>query len=77
MQEFVDYSLNSGLIYPLFHRHISYMLENSIKRKAGESRYRSSMYDTDVLLDRTLLNSLASHASVLNYLEEDGWLTWR
>ncbi|BGP43323.1 tRNA dihydrouridine synthase [Rhodotorula kratochvilovae] len=53
IQEFLRLSTSHGLIYPLFHRHVSYMLE---------SRFRTRR-------DRILFNSLTSYAGVIDWLE--------
>ncbi|ORY86028.1 hypothetical protein BCR35DRAFT_289912 [Leucosporidium creatinivorum] len=55
ISEFTRLSTSLGLIYPLFHRHVSYMLESHLPRKR----------------DRTYFNSLSSHAGVMDYLEEE------
>nr|CRX79104.1 hypothetical protein ls5930a1_00130 [Leucosporidium scottii] len=59
--EFTRLSTSLGLIYPLFHRHVSYMLESHLPRKR----------------DRTYFNSLSSHAGVMDYLEEEMGLDLR
>ncbi|KAM0748026.1 FMN-linked oxidoreductase [Meredithblackwellia eburnea MCA 4105] len=52
---FSHLSTTSGLIFPLYHRHISYMLESHFVKKR----------------DRVYFNSLPSHASVLDYLKDE------
>ncbi|GAA5973588.1 hypothetical protein JCM11641_007138 [Rhodosporidiobolus odoratus] len=58
VQSFVQHSTSLGLLYPLFHRHMSYMLESSFVNKK----------------ERILFNSLASYAGVVDWLDERGWL---
>ena len=55
-QEFVRLATAHGLIFPLFHRHVSYMLE---------SRFRTRW-------DRIAFNALTSYAGVLDWLEDEG-----
>ncbi|GAA5923292.1 hypothetical protein JCM3775_007494 [Rhodotorula graminis] len=55
VQEFVRLSTAHGLIFPLFHRHTSYMLE---------SRFRTRR-------DRIAFNGLTSYAGVLDWLEAE------
>ncbi|GAA6005256.1 tRNA dihydrouridine synthase [Rhodotorula paludigena] len=57
IQEFVRLSTAHGLIFPLFHRHMSYMLETAYFRTRK---------------DRIAFNALASYAGVLDWLEEEG-----
>ncbi|BGP58095.1 hypothetical protein JCM8202_006203 [Rhodotorula sphaerocarpa] len=58
VQRFVQHATAYGLIFPLFHRHVSYMLE---------SRFASRR-------DRIFFNSLSSYAGVLDWLDEEGLL---
>lgn len=60
-QEFTRISTACGLIYPLFHRHVSYMLESHLPKKR----------------ERTYFNSLTSHAAVFDFLEEEMGLDLR
>lgn len=53
-QRFLDISTSTSLIFPLFHRHVSYMLEHLFVNKA----------------ERTFFNSLISHAAVMDWLDE-------
>lgn len=59
VEEFLEISTRTGLIYPLFHRHVSYMIESRLARRR----------------DRVFFNSLESHAGVLDWLEGEmpGW----
>lgn len=57
-QRFVRSSVSYGLIFPLFHRHVSYMLESRFTQRK----------------DRTYFNSLASYAGVLDWLDQEGLL---
>ncbi|KAI5480537.1 tRNA-dihydrouridine synthase 4 [Pseudohyphozyma bogoriensis] len=54
IEEFANLATSTGLIYQLFHRHVSYMLESHLNRKS-----------------RIYLNSLASHGSLCDFLQED------
>ncbi|BGP27570.1 tRNA-dihydrouridine synthase 4 [Rhodotorula toruloides] len=54
VQEFVDLSISTGLIFPLFHRHVAYMLESRFANKK----------------DRIGFNGLTSYGGVLDWLEE-------
>ncbi|GAA5858609.1 hypothetical protein JCM8547_001389 [Rhodosporidiobolus lusitaniae] len=56
VQSFLHHSTSLGLIFPLFHRHVSYMLESRFS-----TRY-----------ERVLFNSLPSYAAVMDWLEERG-----
>ncbi|GAA5862737.1 hypothetical protein JCM3774_001901 [Rhodotorula dairenensis] len=58
VQHFVRLSTAYGLIFPLFHRHVSYMLENSFATRR----------------DRIYFNSLASYAGVIDWLDDQGLL---
>ncbi|POY72919.1 hypothetical protein BMF94_4080 [Rhodotorula taiwanensis] len=58
VQRFVRSSVSYGLIFPLFHRHVSYMLESRFTQRK----------------DRTYFNSLASYAGVLDWLDQEGLL---
>lgn len=60
VEEFLDLSTGTGLIYPLFHKHVSYMLEGRLARRRK---------------DRVFFNSLDSHAGVIDWLEDEfaGW----
>ncbi|TKA54873.1 hypothetical protein B0A53_02682 [Rhodotorula sp. CCFEE 5036] len=58
LQHFVRLSTAYGLIFPLFHRHVSYMLENHFATRR----------------DRIYFNSLASYAGVLDWLDDQGFL---
>lgn len=58
-QSFVNHSTSLGLIFPLFHRHMAYMLESRFSHRR----------------DRILFNSLPSYAAVIDWLEDNGWLT--
>lgn len=53
-QEFVDLSISTGLIFPLFHRHVAYMLESRFANKK----------------DRIGFNALTSYGGVMDWLEE-------
>ncbi|KAJ8292023.1 tRNA-dihydrouridine(20a/20b) synthase [NAD(P)+]-like [Rhodotorula toruloides] len=54
VQEFLDLSISTGLIFPLFHRHVAYMLESRFVNKK----------------DRIGFNGLTSYAGVMDWLEE-------
>lgn len=56
-QDFVAIATDTGLIFPLFHRHMAYMLEGYLGKKR----------------DRTYFNSLGSHAGVLDFLDDMGF----
>ncbi|KAG8680143.1 hypothetical protein FRC08_016506 [Ceratobasidium sp. 394] len=56
VQRFVKLGTDYGLVFALFHRHLAYMLESRFPSRA----------------ERTLFSSLASHASVVDYLESRG-----
>ncbi|KAJ1307670.1 hypothetical protein OPQ81_001763 [Rhizoctonia solani] len=56
VQQFVRLGTDYGLVFALFHRHIAYMLESRFPSKS----------------ERTLFSSLASHASIIHYLESRG-----
>ncbi|BGP19945.1 hypothetical protein JCM10213_006721 [Rhodosporidiobolus nylandii] len=58
IQAFVSHCTSFGLIFPLFHRHMSYMLESRFQNRR----------------DRVLFNSLPSYAGVMDWLEEKGML---
>lgn len=71
----MHYSVQHGLIYPLFHRHCSYMMENDMfKTRTGElsstlaAREARGLRLLGTLADRVYFNSLPSHASVIDYL---------
>lgn len=53
-QEFSQITTDCGLIYPLFHRHMSYMLESHLTKKR----------------ERTYFNSLPSHAAVFDFVRD-------
>lgn len=53
-QEFLDLSISTGLIFPLFHRHVAYMLESRFANKK----------------DGIGFNGLTSYAGVMDWLEE-------
>jgi tRNA-dihydrouridine synthase 4 len=53
-QEFTRICGDTGLLYPLFHRHVAYMIESHLPTKHH----------------RTYFNSLPSHASVIDYCED-------
>ncbi|GAA5907658.1 hypothetical protein JCM6882_008941 [Rhodosporidiobolus microsporus] len=59
IQSFLTHSVSYGLIFPLFHRHVAYMLESRFANRR----------------DRVLFNSLSSYAGVMDWLEEKGMLT--
>ncbi|BGO95407.1 hypothetical protein NBRC10512_001876 [Rhodotorula toruloides] len=54
VQEFLDLSISTGLIFPLFHRHVAYMLESRFANKK----------------DGIGFNGLTSYAGVMDWLEE-------
>lgn len=58
LQHFVRLSTAYGLIFPLFHRHVSYMLESHFSTRR----------------DRIYFNSLASYAGVIDWLDDQGFL---
>lgn len=60
VEEFLDLSTGTGLIFPLFHKHTSYMLEGRLARRRR---------------DRVFFNSLDSHAGVIDWLDDEfaGW----
>ena len=58
VKEFVSIATGTGLIFPLFHRHMAYMLESHLGKKR----------------DRTYFNSLNSHAGVLDFLDDMGFV---
>lgn len=60
VQEFLELSTGTGLIFPLFARHTSYMIESRLARRRR---------------DRVYFNSLDSHAGILDFLEQEmpGW----
>ncbi|GAA6011494.1 hypothetical protein JCM10207_002638 [Rhodosporidiobolus poonsookiae] len=58
IQSFLSLSTSTGLIFPLFHRHMAYMLESRFTHRR----------------DRILFNSLPSYAGVIDWLEDRGWL---
>ncbi|KDE05912.1 hypothetical protein MVLG_03725 [Microbotryum lychnidis-dioicae p1A1 Lamole] len=55
ISEFIRISTQVGLIYPLFHRHVAYMIESHVTRR----------------MDRLFFNGLTSYASVCDYLEDE------
>ncbi|KAL8291442.1 hypothetical protein RQP46_002420 [Phenoliferia psychrophenolica] len=57
LSEFVDIATDTGLIFPLFHRHMAYMLEAHLGKKR----------------DRMYFNSLNSHAGVIDFLDDMGF----
>lgn len=56
VKQFLDLSTGTGLIFPLFHKHASYMLESRLARRRK---------------DRVFFNSLDSHAGVIDWLEDE------
>ncbi|CEQ41757.1 SPOSA6832_03509 [Sporobolomyces salmonicolor] len=54
-QRFITLSTSHGLLFPLFHRHMAYMLESRFANRK----------------DRVYFNSLASYAGVLDWCEEN------
>ncbi|GAA5839044.1 hypothetical protein JCM11251_007860 [Rhodosporidiobolus azoricus] len=59
IQSFITHSISYGLIYPLFHRHVAYMLESHFVNRQ----------------DRIYFNSLPSYAGVVDWLEDRGMLS--
>ncbi|SCZ94789.1 BZ3500_MvSof-1268-A1-R1_Chr12-1g03659 [Microbotryum saponariae] len=55
ISEFVRISTQVGLIYPLFHRHVAYMIESHFTLR----------------MDRVFFNGLTSYASVCDYLVDE------
>ncbi|SCV72950.1 BQ2448_6875 [Microbotryum intermedium] len=55
ISEFIRISTQVGLIFPLFHRHVAYMIESHFMRR----------------MDRVFFNGLTSYASVCDYLEDE------
>ncbi|GAA5889509.1 hypothetical protein JCM5296_005971 [Sporobolomyces johnsonii] len=55
IQRFIALSTSHGLLFPLFHRHMSYMLESRFANRK----------------DRVYFNSLASYAGVLDWCEDN------
>ncbi|KAM0786055.1 hypothetical protein ACM66B_006866 [Microbotryomycetes sp. NB124-2] len=61
VSQFIQISTACGLIFPLFHRHVAYMLESHFKHRS----------------DRVFFNSLPSHAAVVDYLTDEMGLQLR
>ncbi|GAA5935523.1 hypothetical protein JCM1841_003702 [Sporobolomyces salmonicolor] len=55
IRRFITLSTSHGLLFPLFHRHMAYMLESRFANRK----------------DRVYFNSLASYAGVLDWCEEN------
>ncbi|KAK4048548.1 tRNA dihydrouridine synthase [Microbotryomycetes sp. JL201] len=59
--QFIQISTACGLIFPLFHRHVAYMLESQFKSRQ----------------ERVFFNSLPSYAAVIDYLTDEMGLLLR